>query len=219
MDALIRAARLAPFRMRLSETRAPAALIPHPAAAPSLREQIEAQLRAEMAVQLQEKYEAERVRARVDGLAEAKQIASDDRAADRAELRAQLEAAVAALERTHAEALERLESSVGEVAFAAVCRFVGHKACSLDFVRGLVEQACAQLRSETTATARLHPRDVDLLRSVLEGGALRVQSLGLTLVADDTLPLGGCVLEASSGQFDGGLENQLRRLHGVLTAK
>ena len=218
MDALIRAARLAPFRLRLSETRVPAPLTSHPAA-PSLREQMEAQVRAESDARCQEQYDAARERGRLDGLAEARQLAAQDRAAARDELRAQVDAAIAALGRAHTEALARLESCVGEVAFAAVCRLVGEKAGTFEFVSGLVAQACAQLRAETRATARLHPRDVELLRGADEGGELRVQAIDLTLVPDDTLPLGGCVLEAASGRFDGGLEQQLRRLHAVLTAE
>ena len=223
MDALIRAAQLAPLRMRLSETRAPAPAASHPAEArDSLREDIENQVRAEMSAQLQKLYEAERERAHADGytdgLADAKAAAADEIAKTRDQLRAKLDGALIALERAHEAVLTRLESSVGEVAFAAVCRFVSRKAASEDFVLGLVEQACAQLRTESVATARLHPRDVALLGEMLEGGALRVQSIGLKLLPDESLPLGGCIVEAASGQFDGGLENQLRRLHAVLAA-
>jgi len=221
MDALIRAVQLAPYRMRLSDTRAPVA---HPAAATelprpnqALREDIEKQLRAEMSAKLQQQFEAERERARDDGLADARRIAAGEVAKTCEELREKADAALAALERAHEAVLTRIESSVGEVTFAAVCRFVSHQAASVEFVKGLVEQACTQLRTGTTATARLHPRDVELLGSVLDDGELRVQGIGLKLVPDDSLPLGGCVVEAASGHFDGGLENQLRRLHAVLT--
>src|SRR3954470_18110935 len=121
MDTLIRAARLAPLRLRLSETRASAPLTSHPAT-PSLRDQIEAQVRAETAARGQEQYEAARARGRLDGLAEARQLATEERTAAREQLRVEVDEAVAALGRLHAEALSRLESSVGEVAFAAVCR-------------------------------------------------------------------------------------------------
>jgi len=227
MDALIRAAQLAPFRMRLSESRLPAAVAVHPAAAAesprqqhlaALRDEIEKQVRAEMSANLQQLHEAERARARAAGLEDARQVAAEEVTSVRAELRAQLDASLAALERAHADVLARIESSVGEVAFAAVCRFVGHKAASVEFVTGLVGEACAQLRAETTATARLHPRDVELLSDELEGRLLRMQSVGLTLVRDESLSLGGCVVETSAGRFDGGLESQLRRLHAVLTA-
>jgi flagellar assembly protein FliH len=98
-----------------------------------------------------------------------------------------------------------------------VCHFVGRHLAAEEFVLGLVGQTCAQLRAET-ATARLHPRDAALLGELLEGDVLRIQSIGLKLVPDESLALGGCVVEAASGTFDGGLENQLRRLHAALRA-
>jgi flagellar assembly protein FliH len=227
MDALIRGVQWAPSRMRLSDSRLPDQVALQPAGAResadqqrvhALRAELEKQLRAEMTEILQQRYEAEHERARAEGLAAARAAAAEEVAATREQLRATLESALEALERAHDSVLGRIECSVGEVAFAAVCRFVSHEAVSPEFVRGVVEHACAQLRAETSATARLHPRDLALLDGMLEGGALRVQSIGLRLVPDESLPLGGCIVEAASGQFDGGLENQLRRLHAVLTA-
>lgn len=232
MDPLIRSAQLAPLRMRLSETRAAKVQgsgpvdagasreeIQVPASVP--REEIERQVRAEMTVQSQKLYEAERQRAHEEGyaagLAAANAAAADELAKIHGKLQTKLDGAVAALEGAHQTALARLESSVGEVAFAVVCRFVGEKATSESFVLGLVEQACAQLRTDASATARLHPRDIGTLHGLLDNSELRIQSLGLKLVADESLQLGGCIIEAASGQYDAGLENQLRRLHAVLT--
>jgi flagellar assembly protein FliH len=217
MDALIRAAQLAPFRRRLSSARAAVPEVSQLPQVSALRADIEKQVRAEMAAQSEDLYEAEHERARAEGLAAAIDTAADEIAKTRAQLREASEVALAALERAHDAVLNRIEASVGEVAFAAVCRFVGLKATSRDFVLGLAGQACAQLRAETQATARLHPRDFALLDELLEGGALRVHALSLNLVPDESLPLGGCVVEAASGHFDGGLENQLRRLHAALT--
>jgi flagellar assembly protein FliH len=224
MDALIRAASLAPSRMRLSETRAGLPMPTAPGLARELleqqrvnaaRQEIEAKVRAETQLQLQELYQAERERARQDGLAEARSAAADELQKSREQLRTRLDAAMAALEIAHDAVLRRLEASVGEVSFAAVCHFVGRHLAGEDFVRAMVAQTCAPLRAET-ATARLHPRDVALLEQFLEGDVLRIQSIGLKLEADASLTLGGCVVEAASGTFDGGLENQLRRLHAAL---
>ena len=224
MDTLIRAASLAPSRLRLSETRANLSM---PAAADAarelleeqrslaMREELEAQLRAETRQQMQELYQAERERAHRDGLAEARSTAADELARSQEQLRARLDAALAALAGAHDAVLRRLEASVGEVSFAAVCHFVGRQLASAEFVLALAGQTCAQLRAET-ATARLHPRDVALLDQFLEGDVLRIQSIGLKLEPDASLTLGGCVVESASGTFDGGLENQLRRLHAAL---
>ena len=219
MEALIRSAQLAAVRTRLSETR-----IGDPSRSQSsrLREEIEQAVRAEFASQMQSLYTSERSRAHADGyaegLAQARAEATGELERLREQLSARLDSALQAMEQAHQRALAKLETSVGEVAFAAVCRLVGSKAASREFVLGLVEHACTQLRTDAVATARLHPRDIDTLRELLQGDQIRINALGLRLLADESLQLGGCVIEAASGQYDGGLEAQLCRLHAVLTA-
>jgi flagellar assembly protein FliH len=206
--------------MRLSESRAAAAATveraPHPSAADTLRAEIRQQLRVETDAELRRLADVERDRARAEGLAAARSVAAGEMEEARAELRVEIDLALEALEGAHAAALRKLEASVGEVAFAAVCRFVSSQGASRDFVRALVEQACSGLRGETLATARLHPRDIALLDDLLSDGAMRIQSLGLRLRVDESLPLGGCIVETASGELDGGLESQLRQLRAVL---
>lgn len=231
MDALIRSAALAPFRTRLSEaparTAAPAAAGqpnghrgPAPAVRETLRQEIEKQVRLELATHMQKLYESECARARTAGRAAAEAEAQAAAARELAQAREQLEGqfanAVSTLQRSHEALRARLEASVGEVAFAAICRIAGEKAASRAFVMGMVERTCAELRADSTATARLNPRDLEVLSDLLQDHELRVQSLGLKVIADESIELGGCVVEAASGQYDGGLESQLRRLHAVL---
>lgn len=230
MDTLIRAAQLAPFRTRLSETR-----VGQPGAAPNalpgarqtaqgrldtLRIEIEKQVRTDLAAQMQKLCDSERATARregyADGRVEAARTAAKEREQAYEELKANVDRALSAMEQAHRAALSRLESSVGEVAFAAVCRLVSGERASQAFVLGLVEHTCAQVRADAMATARLHPRDIAILHDLLQDQELRVQSLGVTVIADESLELGGCVVEAASGHYDGGLETQLRRLHAVL---
>jgi flagellar assembly protein FliH len=112
-----------------------------------------------------------------------------------------------------------LELAVGEVSFASICRVVGERAVTREFVEGLVEQVCVELKAESYATARLHPRDIETLRELFDGEALRVAALRLEIVPDESLELGGCVIETAAGAFDAKLENQLRRLHELLTQR
>jgi flagellar assembly protein FliH len=230
MDALIRAAQLAPVRTRLSESRvtdAPEGVTRAEQRGGSrstheaLRADVENQVRAELTRELQQLYESERERARADGYAEgltaAQSAAASARESAEKQLKARMDGALQALERAHQAHLEKLEASVGEVAFAALCRLIGEKAASAVFVLQLVEHACEPLRADTTAIARLHPRDIKLLNELLHGEEIRLRSLGFKLVPDESLELGGCVIEAASGRYEGGLESQLRRLHAVLT--
>lgn len=126
--------------------------------------------------------------------------------------------AMSAMELAHKAALSKLQSSAGKLAFAAVCRLVGRKLASPQFLLGLVEHACSQPRTDVIVAARLHPRDVDTLRDLMQGQDLKIRSLGLKLIPDDSLELGGCVIEAAAGRYDACLESQLRRLHAVLAA-
>jgi flagellar assembly protein FliH len=230
MDALIRRVQMAALRTRLSDSlgSTEADRDAYAEAKPSaesqleaLREEIEAQVRSELASHVRDLYDSEREQARAEGreaaVSEANAAAAQDLAEMRDEHEARLESALFAMQAAHQGALSKLESSVGEVAFAAVCRLVGQFSASQTFVLGVLQQTCAQLRADTSATARLHPRDIETLRDLLHDQRLQVRSLGLKLVPDESLELGGCVIEADSGQYDGGLDSQLRRLHGVMT--
>lgn len=232
MDAVIRAALLAPFRTRLSEagprpnsppTTGGGTRNDKEAGAQALRAEIEREVRSEMLAQMEKVYSAECERARADGyadgVAEAKDVVVKENAEVRQQLQSAAESAITALERAHAAALAELQASVGEIAFAAVCRLSGEQATSKAYVLGLVDQVCAQLRGDMMATVRLHPRDVATLQELLQVDGLHIRSLDLKVVPDDSLKLGGCVVEAASGRYDGGLEGQLHRLHALLTGK
>jgi flagellar assembly protein FliH len=229
MDVVIRSAHIQSSRTRLSDARMGRVGGPDAqqtiqqstrAKADALRLEIETQVRAELSAQMQKKYQEEHERAFTDGHAEALEAARVAAAAELArtqeELRLKVAGALSAMEGAHAAALSKLESSVGEVAFAAVCRFVSGHGVSSSFIQSLVQRTCAELRGDMTATARMHPRDLTTLSELLQDGEMQVQSTTLKFVADESLVLGGCVIEAASGHYDGGLESQLRRLHAVL---
>lgn len=235
MDPVIRSAQLAPSRTRLTTQPVAGAQAPplagvNPRAEDhAVQAEKEQALRAEIEQSLRAQWEQlardERARARSDGyaagLAAARQTVDEANQQQRARFEQDTADLLQSLARIHAEAVDRLQDAVGELAFAAVCRLVSQRAGSREFVQLLVEQACAGLRADSRATARLHPRDIELLSDLSvadDPGApeLRVGGLLLTLVADDSLALGGCVLESASGQLDGGLEAQLRRLHAVM---
>jgi flagellar assembly protein FliH len=228
LEPVIRAAQLAPSRTRLSGARCNAtAGVAARESAPTidptraLREDIERQLRHEQAAQRQMAYEEEFERARREGLSAALDQARAETSAEsqrtRERLREQVQQVLLGLERAHELALTKLESSVGDVAFAALCKLIGQESASKILMSGVVQQVCARLRGDTAATLRVSPRDIDTLRHLLQEDP-PVQSLQLELIVDESLALGGCVAEAASGTYDGGLEAQLRRLHTVICA-
>jgi flagellar assembly protein FliH len=226
MDPLIRSAELGTARMRLNTQALAPAHGPRRDDAASaqarLRDEIERSVRAELGAEARAAAEAERERARAqghaEGLVEGRSEAMLDAARARAELQAEAARALQALREAHAAALDAFEADVGRVAFAAVCKLVGGQAASRAFVQGLVEQVCAPLRAEPGATARLHPRDIALLGELVDGGTLALGSPGMRVVPDESLALGGCVVETAMGEAHGDLDSQLRRLHAALTA-
>jgi flagellar assembly protein FliH len=186
----------------------------------ALREEIEQQVRAEMSGELQARYDEVYQQAHAAGLdaatTTARQAAVEAMECERVEMRHQVMSALSALHEAHEAALSQLQTEVGEIAFAAVCRLVGERGSSREFVLSLVARTCAHLRSDAIATVRLHPRDIDTLSGLLQQQQLSMESLHLKVVSDESLKLGGCVVEAPSGHYDGGLEEQLQRLHAVL---
>jgi flagellar assembly protein FliH len=227
VDPLIRSARLASERARLSEARVSTA--PHSGsnvlgrddvARETLRAEIERQVRIDLGADMQRTLEVERERVQLEARETAIQQANAVAAAELKRLREQFvanaERAITALERAHHEAMSQLESSVGEVTFAAVCRLIGREMSSRAWVMDLVQNTCSRLRGESSAIARLHPRDIQILNDLLQERELRLNDLSLKVVSDESLELGGCRIEAASGHYDGSLESQLRALHAVL---
>ncbi len=224
MDPLIRSAALSGARTRLSATSARKPGPPqHNPLTPreAWKVEIEKQVRAELAAQQKAVYASERETGYEDGYAEglsaAKAAADKELELQRAALADRLQEALSALEQVHRACLAELQANVGEVAFAAVCRLLGQRSASQAVVLNVVEQICAQLDAGASAAVRVHPRDIDMLTELQREAGSRLESLGLKLVADETLQLGGCVVETASGHYDGSLETQLRRMHAVLS--
>ena len=65
---------------------------------------------------------------------------------------------------------------------------------------------------------RLATADADLLRD-MHGEMTRLAGIkGLEIVADDSIALGGCLLETARGGLDARLETQVQRLRELLLA-
>jgi flagellar assembly protein FliH len=220
VEPLIRAPRVG-MRVRLSQVRSHAADVLDTRAANerSLRSEIETQLREQLAQQWQAQRTAEFERARSEGLEAARQEIESAVAAEtlriREELGAKLSQACDALAQSQRVMLEEFSSNLGELAFAVACRLVGEAGRSPEFIRGLVEKACDELRGDFRATVRLHPQDLAVLEEH-DAFPHADGSCQFEYRADASLKLGGCTVEAASGRYDGSLETQLRRLHEIL---
>ncbi|MET0534965.1 MAG: FliH/SctL family protein, partial [Steroidobacter sp.] len=117
----------------------------------------------------------------------------------------------------HDQAVSSLETSVGEIAFAAVCRLLGSTAISPTLVLKVVDRMISQVRAVSIVAVRMHPRDIDDVTRAMRDRGPVMEATGLRIVPDESLELGGCVVETAGGQYDGSLDTQLRRLHAALT--
>lgn len=105
------------------------------------------------------------------------------------------------------------ESTLVDVAYAAICRLAGDAAASRDGALAQVRAAVAQLRDTTGLRIGVHPDDAAWLAEHASS-----QDGGWTLQADARVTLGGCIVEGSHGTLDARLELQLDRLREALLA-
>lgn len=110
-----------------------------------------------------------------------------------------------------------LERDAAALAYVALERLCGSEAAQdrAPVVAGLVRQGWAHLEPEGVATARLAPRDMDILEADEAFAVWRASHHGLTLKADASLTPGACVLEGRHGAWDMGLATQMAQLKAV----
>ena len=104
------------------------------------------------------------------------------------------------------------------IAFEAVCKVLGEAAMTQEGVRAQVRQAATHLKNKERLMVRLHAADLSALR---DAGALNVllpPGKTIAWVADDSIELGGCVVESDGGGLDARLETQLERMRDALLA-
>jgi flagellar assembly protein FliH len=79
-------------------------------------------------------------------------------------------------------------------------------------VRNVVRERTAR----EALTLRVCPTDHALLMSEREHLLEGHEGASVSIVADERVRLGGCMLETSAGTLDGRMEVQLQRLHDLL---
>lgn len=107
-----------------------------------------------------------------------------------------------------------LEAGAIEIAHAALLRIIGEAAGSRDAVVAMVRKVMEQLPERRALSIHLSPADVALL----EADMARLALGGATLVADERVELGGCIVDTDAGSLDARLETQLAGLRDLLLA-
>lgn len=126
---------------------------------------------------------------------------------------ARLVQSVADLQMVRADMLRRTERQVVELA-VAIARKVVHRELSLDpsLLLTMARVALDRLADTTGATVHLHPHDH---ASALRHGAPGLPG-GVALVADQTIPRGGCLVRSDAGVIDLTVDLQIDEAARVL---
>jgi len=176
------------------------------------------QVRQSILVQIKSDADAARELGRQRGLQEG-------RAAGRQESHEALAAELATVRSIAGKLNDALVSGIGgledlavAIAFEAVCKVLGEAAMTPEGVRAQVRQAAAHAQNKERLVVRLHPADLSALRDTGALNSMLPPGKAVSWVADDSIELGGCVLETDGGALDARLETQIERMRAALLA-
>ena len=103
------------------------------------------------------------------------------------------------------------EPLIGAIVFQAVCKIVGDTLKTPEGVKAVVEQALAGARRQEVVSLKVSSTDLNLLlehEAGLQPGFARLRDIGLE--ADESVALGGCVVQLKGGHIDARIETQFR---------
>lgn len=116
------------------------------------------------------------------------------------------------VQRSLAVGLRSIEEQAISLAFDAVCRVVGDSAASFGTVRSVVERTLSELAGKPILCVRMRPDDLATLQAGADAQAMFPGFPSINWVADETIAVGGCVVDTATGTLDARFEVQLRNL-------
>ena len=174
------------------------------------------QVRRSILTQIKSEAEAARELGRQRGLQEG-------RAAGREESQQAFAAELARVRSLAGKLSDSLASGIGgmedlavAIAFEAVCKVLGEAAMTEEGVRAQVRQAAAHAKNKECLVVRLHAADLSALRAAGALNSILPPGKTVSWVADDSIELGGCVVETDGGGLDARLETQIERMRTAL---
>ena len=176
------------------------------------------QVRRSILTQIKAEADAARELGRQRGLHEG-------RAAGREESQQSFAAELAGIRSIAGKLNDALVSGIGgmedlavAIAFEAICKVLGEAAVTLEGVRAQVRQATAHVKNTERVVVRLRPEDLSALREAGAVNSMLPTGKAVSWVADDSIELGGCVVETDGGALDARLETQIERMRAALLA-
>ncbi|MGM0522554.1 MAG: flagellar assembly protein FliH [Bacillota bacterium] len=114
--------------------------------------------------------------------------------------------------------IEKAHADIVELSMVVAKKVVFDAVMSKDALLPIVKTAIKDYHDQTIIRIRTSIQDFDLIHSQTDE-LTRVLNEGvmLSVLPDDKLPTGGCVIETPSGQLDVSVDRQLEKIHEALT--
>lgn len=112
------------------------------------------------------------------------------------------------------QSLDESEDMMVSIVFESVCKIVGDSLATREGVISVVKEALSRVRGKSTVIIRVNPFDLELIE---ESAAFGVASEA-DWRGDESIPLGGCMIESEYGTLDARIDTQLNQLKRVLLA-
>lgn len=143
------------------------------------------------------------------------------------EARDRVGSSLAALEVLHSKAEQAFELEsvqLGEVCAGIVAevffKLAGTALATREAIVGAVTEVLKRVREERELRIHVSPQDLPVLRSAEAGIAASLPGRKFTLIEDNRIEMGGCIVQSALGSVDGRLEVQLAEFCATLrTAK
>jgi len=126
----------------------------------------------------------------------------------------QLEDLTQSLDSSIQRSLAESEDMMVAIVYETVCKMVGDALATKEGVVAVVKEAMSKVRGKSSIIIRVNPFDLELIE---ESAAFGVASEA-DWRADESIPMGGCVIESEYGTLDARIETQLNQLKRVLLA-
>lgn len=144
-----------------------------------------------------------------------------------AEARRQVEAefneqisALAELAKSLSEERQRLiemaEDTAVEIGYSATVKILGESRVDEALVAGIVKHALRQVAKKESLVVRVSPRDYQRIVRVIRIEEQTGYWAGIQLKADESIQIGGCILDTSAGTLDARLDIQMQTLRDLL---
>jgi flagellar assembly protein FliH len=146
--------------------------------------------------------------AREEGLRQGLQAGEHEYAECLSTLRSLLAAAQAAQVRS----IEKVADDAAEVVLVAVGKVLGEGFLQPEAAISAVREAIRHCQAREGLQVRVAPEQFALIEERRQEWLEGVGAADVTLVADEQVRCGGCVIQSASGTIDARLETQLRRL-------